>query len=168
MAIAGTLTRDDLEEIRRRGYRVVLDLRVHDEPVAGGLSPAQEAVEARKLDLEYHCVEVSLHALDDCVVERLRGALATLPGRVVVHCASGRRAAVFAILDLACREGWSAQECLTRLRALGFDGDEMPALRELLVRHVDARTPGRSPARASGPTAAASSCPSDSIARSRT
>lgn len=140
LAIAGTLTRDDLEEIRRRGYRVIVDLRGLDEPVAGGLSPAQEEVEARKLDLEHHCVEVSVHTLDDRAVERARDALETLPGRVVLHCGSGRRAAILATIDLGCKEGLSAKECLTRVRALGFDCDEMPALRDLLVRYVDAQT----------------------------
>lgn len=141
VAIAGTLTRRDLEEVRRRGFTVVLDLRRRDEPVSGGLSPAEEEAEARGLGLEYHRVELAPQDVDDRVVERVREVLAASRGRVVVHCASGRRAAVLAVLDRGCREGWTPAQCLARVRELGYDCDAVPALGDLLRRYVAAHGP---------------------------
>lgn len=136
VAIAGALTRDDLADLRRRGYTAVLDLRLRDEPVTSGLSPAEEEVEAGKAGLAYRRIEVSAQALEDRVVDRVREALAVSPGPVVVHCASGRRAAVLTTLDRGCREGWTPEQCLARLRELGHDCEPAPALRDLLVSYL--------------------------------
>ncbi len=75
-------------------------------------------------------------SFDALCITQVRAALSHAAAPVVLHCASGRRAGILALVHLGCQEGWSADRCLGKAPVLGLDLDGMPLLRDLLVRYV--------------------------------
>ena len=139
VSIAGALRADDFRELKARGFQTIVDLRWNGEPTPFGLSPREERCRAAELGFTHFQIPVISTALDRPTVEAVHRTLAIAERPVLVHCASGRRAAVLVIMDLACTAGWTPTQCLERLDALGFDCAEMPRLREFLVRYLGTR-----------------------------
>lgn len=134
--IAGELDEDQLVSAKNAGIGLVIDLRADGEPVGRGLDPAGETRVAAHIDL--------LHRRFPIVADRLCRQRFDEVGRVVaqsgvpvlVHCASGRRAAVALVASQGRRCGWSAEQCAKRIRQLGFDLEGMPLLRDALAAYV--------------------------------
>ncbi len=135
LAIAGALTETDLAHLVAQGYRTIIDLR-SNEPVASGLRPAEERECAARIGVPYEQIPILITSFEALRIDEVRAALGRSAGPVVLHCASGRRAGILALVHLGCQEGWSAEPCLAKARVLGFDLDAMPVLRDLLVRYV--------------------------------
>ena len=136
LAIAGALTETDLAHLIAQDYRTIIDLRSNDEPVASGLRPAEERQYAAALGVPYQQIPIVITSFDALCITQVRAALSHAAAPVVLHCASGRRAGILALVHLGCQEGWSADRCLSKAPVLGLDLDGMPLLRDLLVRYV--------------------------------
>ena len=92
--------KQDLAEIAKDGFRAVVNLRHHDEE-GQPLQPDQEGEQVRSLGMDYVHIPISCESLNRSVVDRFRDSVADLPGRVMVHCASGKRSG--GLCDDACR-----------------------------------------------------------------
>lgn len=90
-------TAADLEDLRDRGIRAVVNLRLASE-AALGLTPSQEGRLANELGLAYAHLPISVVHLSDEDVRDFRDVLAKLPAPVYVHCGLGQRAAALAVL----------------------------------------------------------------------
>ncbi|MBP0447802.1 protein tyrosine phosphatase family protein [Roseomonas sp. SSH11] len=121
-------TREELERLAQEGFRSVVNLRTPGEPNQP-LSPDAEGEAAREVGLDYAHIPVAPTGPRPEQVDEFRQKLSDLPGPVLIHCASGKRASVFGVLGLAMEEGLSGEEGLSRARALGFDwgGPEIEA-----------------------------------------
>ncbi|WP_135465635.1 beta-lactamase hydrolase domain-containing protein [Crenalkalicoccus roseus] len=124
----------ELARLGAEGVRGVVDLRLAEE-TAGGLSPAQEAEEARRLGLAYRHLPVPKDGPDAAALERFAGTLAELPAPVLVHCDDGVRAATLGIAHRARREGLRMEEALARSLG-GRPRAGVPQTR--VSRHTDA------------------------------
>jgi hypothetical protein len=89
------------------------------------------------------------------MLDRFANALATMPGPVLVHCASGTRSGTFALAWAAVRSGATGRDALARIEAAGVTyGSE--AMQSAVRRYVDRRSGGAWLPAATAPRAAAS------------
>lgn len=136
LAIAGTLVESDLDELLRRGYRTIIDLRGDGEAAPGGLRPCDELPLAAARGLRYEQIPVCPQNLAVLTVREVGRAIAAAEPRILVHCASGMRASFFAAMHLGCAQGWTVGRCLAEVTRAGVSPDEAPGLRDLLVEYV--------------------------------
>jgi uncharacterized protein (TIGR01244 family) len=130
-------TEEQLRELREQGFRSVVNLRTEGEENQP-LAPAAEGAKAREAGLEYLHLPVSMQRMQPELVDRFREELPRLPKPVYIHCGAGKRAGVFAMIDLALQAGWSGEETLRRAEAMGFECDQ-PELKEFVKRYIDRR-----------------------------
>jgi uncharacterized protein (TIGR01244 family) len=135
IGVAGALTEGDLEGARRAGYRTVIDLRGDGEPTPRGLCPSDERLAAGRLGLGYLQVPIEPETFDHVRVEIVRRKLDSACGPVLLHCATGRRAAALALLH-ECFGGRALGDCFALGPALGLRWDDAPALRDRWMRYV--------------------------------
>ncbi|MDJ0387629.1 protein tyrosine phosphatase family protein [Roseomonas sp. E05] len=133
----GQPTREELERLRQEGFRAVVNLRTAGEQNQP-LSPEAEGEVARAAGLDYAHIPVAPTGPQSEQVEAFRETLPALPGPVLVHCASGKRSGVFAVLHAAREQGLSGEDALAKARALGFDW-QSPELESFVRRHLDRR-----------------------------
>lgn len=109
IAISGQPSAADLDELASQGFRTIVNLRTEDEP--GILEDEEREVENRALN--YSSIPVSPQTLDDLSVARFSQALESVDGTpALIHCKSGGRAGLMALLHLAVKSGWSVQQTL--------------------------------------------------------
>jgi protein tyrosine phosphatase (PTP) superfamily phosphohydrolase (DUF442 family) len=84
------------------------------------LSPSKEGEVARTHGLAYLSIPVSPENMNDATAERFDREISRLPGPVVVHCATGRRAGLFTFMHIARIEGLSGDEAVAKAESMGF------------------------------------------------
>jgi uncharacterized protein (TIGR01244 family) len=145
---------DDLRRLAADGFASIIDLRQAgegDQP----LSPPLEAAAAGRNGLRYAHIPIPMDRVEPEMLDRIEAALREMPGPVLVHCASGKRAGTFAIAADAAKSGTPGRAALERIDAAGatYGSEDM---RAALRRHVD-RKAGRArfqPSQPSRPAAA--------------
>ena len=105
----------DLAAAAASGVRTVLDLRMPAE--TGGTNELQ----TRAHGLGYAALPVDRTDLRPAQVDDFARLLRDLPGPVLVHCATGARAALLLALARAHEHGWNATRTFAEAAALGFD-----------------------------------------------
>jgi uncharacterized protein (TIGR01244 family) len=134
--IAGVLTVADIDAAHARGVTTIIDLRDGTEPILDGLRCPEEATEVAKRGMHYVSVPVAPQAVGVSRLAEIERRLAGVAGGTLIHCVSGRRAAVAAVAGRARLRGWSWESCEARIAALGFDLEGMPLLRAALRAYV--------------------------------
>jgi uncharacterized protein (TIGR01244 family) len=142
-------TEEDLQGLAAEGFASVIDLRQLGE---SGMLPPLEAAAAGRNGLRYAHIPVPTDRLEPESLDRVAKALDAMPGPVLVHCASGKRAGTFAIAANAANAGESGRLALERIESAGatYGSD---AMRSALRRHVD-RKAGRARLQTARPPAA--------------
>lgn len=84
----------------------------------------------------YQQIPIVVTSFDALCIARVRAVLTAAATPIVLHCASGRRAGILALIHLGCQGAWSAEQCLGKPPGLGLNLDGMPLLRDLLVQYV--------------------------------
>lgn len=125
----------DIAALADRGYRSLVDLRGGGEPIIG-MAPAREKEIADRYGLEYHHLPVSVASLGGATIDRIRLELWAAEAPVLLHCGSGRRAWLCALLHLGCQQGWTFEQCVTLGTEHSIDIDEMPAIRDFLRGYI--------------------------------
>jgi len=115
-------TFERIATLARDGVRSVVNLRQAGE--TGDLPPDEEGHVVRGQGMAYLHLPVDRDDIRLEDAERFDREVSTLPGPVVVHCASGRRASVLALAHVARKRGWSAEEALLKGEALGLEMDD--------------------------------------------
>lgn len=128
-------TQEELENLTREGFRTVVNLRTPGEQNQP-LSPEAEGEVAREAGLDYLHIPVAPTGPRSEQVDQFRQKLSELPGPVLIHCASGKRASVFGVLGLATEEGLSGEDALSRARELGFNWGS-PELENFIKRYLE-------------------------------
>lgn len=127
---------EDLQRLAAEGFASVVDLRQTGE--SGGLLPPLEAAAAGRNGLRYAHIPVATDSIELESFDRVARALRAMPGPVLVHCGSGKRAGTFAIAAAAANAGESGHAAQERIDAAGaaYGSDSM---RSALRRYVDRR-----------------------------
>ena len=113
----------DLDALSRAGFGTVVNLRAAGEGEQV-LSPEEEAEEAKERGLSYLSCPVTPADLDSRTASMISKELQKLPAPVIVHCASGRRAALIALSHWARLHDADAREVADRAQAAGLNISE--------------------------------------------
>ena len=113
----------DMQNLAEAGFKAVVNLRQPGEQ-GEKLSPQTEAEEVREAGLEYLHYPVSPPDLTAAKAKGLAVRLEQLPGPVAIHCASGRRASLMALVSWAHQHNCGASAAADRGRESGLDISE--------------------------------------------
>lgn len=103
----------------QEGFRAIVNLRTTAEAQAE--DPGEEARWAERQSLAYLHHPVSMDSLTDENADAFRRAARELPGPVLVHCASGKRAGAMVTIQRACEHGMSGDEAVRMAEEIGLD-----------------------------------------------
>ena len=135
IAIADQPSREDLEALRAGGFVGVVNLREAGEEEQP-IDPDAEGQAVRDAGLDYLHAPIGKPELAESPVEEVFRFLDDhAPGKVLVHCRKGGRAAALVLLHQAQARGWGASEAIDRGREAGLNVDG--ALREKVQRYLD-------------------------------
>lgn len=94
LALSGVLAAEDFARLAAQGFRSVVSVRP-DQEDANQITGRAEAVQAWRTGLQFRHVPVTFSELfRDDRIEALADALASLEAPILVHCSTGRRAAL--------------------------------------------------------------------------
>ncbi len=115
-------TAEQLQQAAEAGFCSVMNLRVSEE--SGFVSDEGQSAEAA--GLEYAHAPFAPGAIEVSQMDGILDRLDELPKPVLLHCKSGVRSAVTALMFLATRDGLSASEATERGLQLGIDISNSP------------------------------------------
>ena len=122
ITVGGQPTEPDMQQLAAEGFRTIVNLRRPGESDQM-LSPEEEGLKARQLGMEYIHLPVASKEMRIEQVDNFSERLSAAPQPAYVHCGKGGRAAMFAVLDAAEREGWNADEAIEQVCNLGYSCD---------------------------------------------
>ncbi|HEX9997859.1 MAG TPA: sulfur transferase domain-containing protein [Abditibacterium sp.] len=114
ITIGGRPDTAQLEDLKSRGFRTVVNLMTPDEPNYAG-----EELAVENLGLSYYAIPISPPLLDDIAVAQFTSAIVSSDGPVAVHCKGGGRAGVLTLLHLAIENGWTLEHTLDEAEKMG-------------------------------------------------
>jgi uncharacterized protein (TIGR01244 family) len=116
LAIAGQPSLEDLQQLVQAGYRSIVNLRSPDE--IGCLTEQQQKAEL--LGLQYLNLPTQLEALNSDFVLWAIPQIADLPTPVLLHCDSGTRSSIMALIQIAIKQGLRAEQAIQKAYDLGL------------------------------------------------
>ncbi len=120
--LAGQPDAAGLTAAKKAGVSVVIDLRDPSE------HDWDEATAARELGLAYHSVPVDGQELSRDAMQRIDAIVGENDDKgILIHCASGNRAAAWLAIHLAEQEGMDPAEALAIGRKAGLTKDALAA-----------------------------------------
>jgi uncharacterized protein (TIGR01244 family) len=125
IAIGDQPTEADLAELKKQGYRGIVNLRNDGEPDQP-MSTALEGEKARALGFDYLHYGVGAVPLSERGVTGVCDFIDQHSGassKVLVHCRRGPRAAALVLLQQARANKWNAAEAVAKGKAMGLDVD---------------------------------------------
>lgn len=134
MSIGAQPTVDDLKQLKKEGFRSVINLRRPDEP--SPLNPQQEAQEVRALGMDYQHIPVSPQNLSGDEADKFDEAMRSVPKPVFIHCQGGTRAGAFSLMHLGREKGWTGEQAFEEGERAGFKC-ESPALKQFVSSQLD-------------------------------
>ncbi len=120
---AGQPTQEALREARRRGVKVVVNLRPDDEMTTR--VDFDEAALVRELGMAYVSIPVTPDSLSVAEMDRLQEALSRTTGPVLIHCASSNRVGGLWALYLHRHRHFSLEGAMERGKKAGLRSDAM-------------------------------------------
>jgi len=139
ITVGGQPTADNIRELKERGFQTVINLRAPDEKNL--LKDEKRHVEDNCMD--YASIPVASQTLDEAAVQRFSttvGAKNSQP--VYVHCGSGGRAGVLALLYLAIDNGWTVEQALQEGEKHGIGPSERSPYRRFFEEYIQRRSAG--------------------------
>lgn len=136
-AVAGQITPDQVAELKARGYTTIIALRPDgegpDQP-----SAMQVGAAARSHGVAFAYVPVAAGApIPDSAVAALSEAIADKPGKVLLYCRSGSRAArTWGLVEASRPGGADANAIIDAVKASGQSAED---LREAIAKRVSLR-----------------------------
>lgn len=119
LAIAGQPAPDRLPQLIEEGYQSVVNLRSPDE--SGFWSDEQLQIE--QLGLCYVNYPIRPSQLTPETVSWLLQQISDLPKPMLVHCDSGIRASIIALMQIAIKQGMKTEDAFQKVTKLGLLND---------------------------------------------
>ena len=113
-------TQQDLIEAEQQGVHTVIDMRMPSETT----SPNAEQV--KHSGLNYVNIPVNKAALSAQQIDGFDAAIKHNDGPVLLHCATGARAAMLLALSRARQHGWTAERTFQEADAMGYNLQSSP------------------------------------------
>lgn len=125
IACAGAITPEGVAELKKLGYASIINLR---QPTEGGANVDAEAAAAKDAGVRYVHLPLNAAAPDPAVVDAFLKAVVDPANQpVLVHCASGNRAATLWMIKRMVVDGWDADRASTEAAALGLTSSALKA-----------------------------------------
>ncbi|WP_373524856.1 beta-lactamase hydrolase domain-containing protein [Nostoc sp.] len=132
LTVAGQVTLEQLQQAVSEGYKSVLNLRSPDEQ--GFISNEQQ--QAQALGLHYVNIPVKPNEINDELTTEVLKQIDELPKPTLIHCASGMRAGAMGFMNVATRQGLTAQQAFKKAEAVGFDCSAHPQMKQFFEDYV--------------------------------
>jgi len=117
IATAGQPTEEELVAVVRAGYRVVINLGLHD----GAYALPDERGLVQSLGLDYIHIPVAWERPTKADFGRFLEVMDACKGKsLFVHCAANKRVSAFMALYRVVRLGWPVERALEDMRGLQF------------------------------------------------
>jgi uncharacterized protein (TIGR01244 family) len=133
IACAGATAPAGVGELKRLGYASIINLR---QPTEAGADVDAEAAAAQAAGMRYVHLPLNGAAPDPAIVDQFLKAVVDPANQpVLVHCATGNRAAALWMIKRMVVDGWDADRASTEAAALGLTS---PALRAFALDYAAA------------------------------
>lgn len=133
IACGGTTTPEAIREVKRMGFKTVVNLRLESEP---GAMVDEEGAVVRSLGMNYVHLPFNIQTPDPKLVENFMAAVAGAANTpAYVHCAAGGRAAALWMIKRVKADGWTQAAALEEANALGLNDRLRPFALNYLKTH---------------------------------
>ena len=123
IACGGATTLDGIEELKKLGYKSIINLREASET---GANVELSAVAAKNAGIKYVHIPMNRNTPDPAVADRFLEAIGDAAAQpVFVHCGSGNRAAAMWMIKRMVVDKWDAEKAGTEAAALGLTNAAM-------------------------------------------
>ena len=123
--------------IAKEGYKLILNLRSPQEE--GFLENEQEQAEAAGLN--YVNIPVKLDNMSEELADKVLQQIDSLPKPLLTHCKAGLRSGAFSLMYIVTKEGMSADAAMDKGKAMGFDCDKSPQMKEFFKQYIAEHQP---------------------------
>lgn len=120
LAISGQPTPDRLLQLVAEGYRSVVNLQAPNE--VGFWNDEQQKIE--QLGLRYANLPIQVDSLNPERILWLIQQISELPKPLLVHCDSGIRSSIIAVMQIAIKQGIKAEDAFQKVTQLGLLNNE--------------------------------------------
>lgn len=131
IACAGATTPGGVAEVKKLGYKAIINLRQASEP---GADVEAEETAAKAAGITYIHLPVNGASPDPAIVEQFITAVSDPANQpAFVHCASGNRAAALWMIKRMVVDGWDGEQASSEAAALGLTS---PALKTFALDYA--------------------------------
>lgn len=115
----------NMRSLSQRQIKTVIDMRPDGEAADQPTSEQMQRT-ARAMNMEFHYIPVPHESIPDEAVDSLHAVLKDNQEPMVLYCRTGRRAArLYALAEASLSGGPNADDILARVRAAGFDAEDL-------------------------------------------
>lgn len=123
IACGGATTLDGIAEIKKLGYKSIINLREASEP---GAQVPESAAAARGAGIKYVHIPMNRNTPDPAVADEFLKAIVDPAAQpVFVHCGSGNRAAAMWMIKRLVVDKWDAEKAGAEAAALGLTNAQL-------------------------------------------
>jgi uncharacterized protein (TIGR01244 family) len=123
IACAGATTVEGIDEVKKLGYKTIINL---SEATETGANVELSAAAARNAGINYVHIPMNRNTPDPAVADQFLKAIADPAGQpVFVHCGSGNRAAAMWMIKRMVIDKWDADKAGKEAAALGLTNAQL-------------------------------------------
>lgn len=131
VACGGATEVSALENLKKDGFKTVINLRVATEP---GANVEQSQAKAQELGLKYVHIPYSAGAPDPTVFDRFLATIADKSNQpVFVHCASANRVGSVWLAKRVLQDNYSVEKATAEAKAIGLSN---PGLEKFALQYI--------------------------------
>lgn len=131
VACGGATETAALENLKKDGFKTVINLRVATEP---GANIEQNEAKAKDLGLKYVHIPFSAGAPDPTVIDKFLATIADKSNQpVFVHCASGNRVGSVWLAKRVLQDNYSIDKATSEAKAIGLAN---PGLEKFALQYI--------------------------------
>jgi uncharacterized protein (TIGR01244 family) len=133
VACGGATTPEAVPEIKKLGFKSIINLRLPSEP---GANVEAEAAAAKTAGINFYNIPFSGQSPDPKVADQFLSTI-TAPGNepAYIHCAAGNRAGAMWMIKRLVVDKWEAERAFQEASALGLTS---PALKQFAIDYAGA------------------------------
>ena len=131
VACGGATTPEAVPELKKMGFKSIINLRLPTEP---GANVDAEAAASKAAGINFFNIPFSGQAPDPKVADRFLDAI-TAPGNepAYIHCSAGNRAGAMWMIKRLAVDHWDTERAYTEAAALGLTS---PALKQFAIDYA--------------------------------
>ena len=131
VACGGATTPEAVPELKKMGFKSIINLRL---PTEAGANVEAEAAAAKSAGINFYNIPFSGQAPDPAVADKFLDTI-TAPGNepAYIHCAAGNRAGAMWMIKRLAVDHWDVDRAYTEAAALGLTS---PALKQFAIDYA--------------------------------